>query len=331
MRARIERGRGSSRTGRAFTLVEAVLSLAVAGVLMGGMVSAVVLAARALEGGAPAQARTGEAGEALARMSADVRAATGVGEWSASALSLTVPDRTGDGVDDAVRYAWSGTPGDPLTRAVNGGTPATLLADVRTLSLRYLTIQAAPLVQSGELEFVRHNNADVSGTGASGSLREFSVTTSNWCGVFVRPRLGADVVSWGITRVRFVARRDGATNGSLRLKIVRAGSDRMPTGPVLAQRTIGELSFGTNYRWEDLAIGPVTGLVPGDGVCFLVEGASGSATLLRVQYDRDGASMTANTHFATSGNGGGSWSAPTDRDDAPFALVGTVTTRQVCP
>lgn len=44
---------------------------------------------------------------------------------------------TGDGLPDAVRYEWSGTPGDPLPRTLNGGDPAIVAAGVQEFVLTY--------------------------------------------------------------------------------------------------------------------------------------------------------------------------------------------------
>ena len=54
-------------------------------------------------------------------------------ERPVNVVEFTVADRDGDESPEFIRYAWSGTPGDPLTRQYNGGTIAELVRDVHLL------------------------------------------------------------------------------------------------------------------------------------------------------------------------------------------------------
>lgn len=78
---------------------------------------------------------------------ADLERATGFTERTATSATFTVPDRNGDGRPETLRYAWSGTPGAPLTLQMNGGTIQNLATNVQQFQLTYRTrLVAAPVV-----------------------------------------------------------------------------------------------------------------------------------------------------------------------------------------
>ena len=52
-------------------------------------------------------------------------------------MEFTVADRNGDLSDETIRWEWSGTPADPLTRKVNGGAAVNMLDDVYDFTLAY--------------------------------------------------------------------------------------------------------------------------------------------------------------------------------------------------
>ncbi len=130
-----------------YSLIELSVSLAAAVVLTVGMASAVVVTNQSLT-----LSDTGNGSRALATdvqrdFLADVQRATGFIERTANAVTLTVPDRTGDGLPDTLRYAWSGVAGAPLTLQMNGGTVRNLLTNVQQFDLSYRTqTMTAPVV-----------------------------------------------------------------------------------------------------------------------------------------------------------------------------------------
>ena len=56
----------------------------------------------------------------------------------ALAVTFTVPDRDNNGLSETIRYSWSGTPGDSIMRAYNGGVEVAVAEDVKYFSLEYL-------------------------------------------------------------------------------------------------------------------------------------------------------------------------------------------------
>ncbi|MBT4864492.1 MAG: hypothetical protein HON53_05135 [Planctomycetaceae bacterium] len=122
-----------------YTLTELVASMTAATMLMTGMASAILISSSAFQMDAGSQANKGVAAEIQADLTADLQHALSFSERTANAVTFTVPDRDGDFVPETIRYAWSGTLGDPLTYTYNGGTPVTLAGDVQRFNLTYLT------------------------------------------------------------------------------------------------------------------------------------------------------------------------------------------------
>ena len=155
------RGLNDQTTRRGgYSLIELVIGLAASVVLMGGMASAVAVSTRSLS-----LADTGSGARAISTdvqrdFLADLQRATGFTERTASAVTFTVPDRTGDGRPEKLRYAWAGA-GSPLTLQMNDGTVQNLATNVQQFGLSYRTkTVTAPVVPdeapptSGRLLFV---------------------------------------------------------------------------------------------------------------------------------------------------------------------------------
>ena len=133
------------RPATGFTLIEVLLSVTILSTLMGAMMSAILISRQAIDNGDSLISKTVAGREAIDEITADLQLASSVTEATATAITFTVPDRTGDDVSETIRYAWSGTPGDPLTRTFNG-TTVDFVNDVHDLDFTYLlrTIHTSP-------------------------------------------------------------------------------------------------------------------------------------------------------------------------------------------
>lgn len=125
-----------SPTKRGFTLIELVVATALASILIAGLTSTLFIAVEASSGDTPAP-NTLEGLALLTDMTAELQYAVTITEQTAMAITVTVPDRNADTFNETIRYAWSGTPGDPLTRQYNGGTVANVADDVYDFDIRY--------------------------------------------------------------------------------------------------------------------------------------------------------------------------------------------------
>ncbi len=139
--ARWGRGRLLPAAGgprRAFTLTELIVSAAILSILAAGMMSAVLVASHAMPCADNAAVVNAEAIEIVDQIAGDLMYATAVDEAQSAAITVTVADRGhGSAGPETIRYAWSGTPGDPLTREYNGGSPVAVCQHVENFSLTY--------------------------------------------------------------------------------------------------------------------------------------------------------------------------------------------------
>ncbi|MCA9069582.1 MAG: carbohydrate binding domain-containing protein [Planctomycetaceae bacterium] len=136
---------------RGYTLIEMVAASLGASAVVVGLSSALFIAIQATKtSSTPTTARiTGN--DALGEILADLEFALFFSEQTATAVTFTVPDRDNDGNPETIRYAWSGTPGDPITRQYNGGSVVTFVEDVHVFQLDLPPIPPNLLV-NGDME-----------------------------------------------------------------------------------------------------------------------------------------------------------------------------------
>lgn len=140
----------------AFTLLELVVSLASSMVLVAGLAGSLYISNQAVSGSSRAR-QSLAASTVLREMMTDLGEAKSISERTPNAITMTVPDRNGDLAHEVVRYAWSGTPGDPLTYQYNGGPIVNIATDVRAFNLtaltRELTIASVPAPIAGNVVY----------------------------------------------------------------------------------------------------------------------------------------------------------------------------------
>ncbi len=121
---------------RGYTLIELVVSMAGASALLFGLGSALYIAGQGVrQAGAATEVK---ANAALSEMILEGQFALAVPERAARAVTFQLADRDGDGNLETVRYAWSGTVGDPLTRAYNGGPAVAVAEEIKHFELDYI-------------------------------------------------------------------------------------------------------------------------------------------------------------------------------------------------
>ena len=125
------------RSRRGFTLVELVVTIAITSVIMLGIGSAMLIAGRALPAADNPAAASLIAGQAIEQMVTELQYAATIIDSNATMIEFTVADRDADDVAETIRYEWSGTPGDPLTRQYNGGALVNLADDVQEFDLSH--------------------------------------------------------------------------------------------------------------------------------------------------------------------------------------------------
>ncbi len=255
---------------RAYSLAEMVASLSVVSVLLLGMGSAVLISTSAV----PAEtSNAGLLGSSLAstRLTDDLAYAIMVVASETRAVECLIPDRDADGMPERVRYEWTGTPGDPLTRSLNGGDAVTILEDVQTLAIGYdrsTTSQPLPgptsLSETAERLLLAYSPDD----GASQS--PVDLYQNELIGQSFLPFLTSDVVAWSVTHVRILAEED-KRNGSIECTLQTVNADLTPTGTVLATQTVTEADFSNPADWLALPFANVDSLDPTAGLALVLD------------------------------------------------------------
>jgi hypothetical protein len=300
------------------TLVELMVSLALVTLIMAACGSMLTAAARAMS------SDTSNVGtDAMAARSAadqvvdDLKVATAVTEQSATAVTMTVPDRDGDGQPETIRYAWSGVAGAPLTRAYNARAAGVVAANVRALNFGYLskTVGKPAAVEGAE---------QVLGSHAPTTAKYFGVDSNKAVAVRFAPTLADTAVGWKVTRCRITLKKK-ATLGTITIRLRYADSSGYPTGSDLGTASYLTTNLtGSTATAADLTLSPQPTLDVTKAVCLLVTQATGSS-MADVEYDDNSADATL-TH-STSSDGGVSWSGASTGKAMTFTAWGTVTTQ----
>lgn len=131
-------------------MIELVVSLVGASVLMLGLGSALLIAVSGSDPSLTPAAATRTAHGALSDFLAEIEFAESVTEITPTAMTFVVPDRDADGNPETIRYAWSGTPGEPLTRQLNAGNEAKFVEDVHAFAFDVLV--APNLLNNPDME-----------------------------------------------------------------------------------------------------------------------------------------------------------------------------------
>jgi prepilin-type N-terminal cleavage/methylation domain-containing protein len=261
------RARGGVRPG--FTLVEVTVSLMVMSVLVGALASAIIVALHALPRPNDRAAAVSRGATVAGRIAAELQEARHFAERDPHAVTFTVADRDGDGSPERIRYAWSGTPGDPLQREYGGGAAVTLVEDVHVFDLDFTTTtadEAYPGVEPSTDEMLL--------TIADAGDASFRIESGSWGGQFIDPAafLPPEAVAWTLTKVAIRARKGGAADGDTSVQIRPATDAGTPSDHVLASKTIPESALTAAYQWYEIVFDDreVVPLTPDAAICLVL-------------------------------------------------------------
>lgn len=295
-------GTNPTRCGlrRAMTLVELVVSLTIVSVLMGATGSIIVLAARAIPDGQSPTDKQVSLGVALDRMTEELGYATGVTALTSWTVEFTTADRTGDGLDETIRYEWSGTAGDPLTRSVNGAPPVTVAENVLSFALSWNAEESAETLTSEQTQ----SDVLLSRFAGTGTV-DGPISQAFWIAQHVRPVLPEGTVRWRITRVLLRMRADGALQGELLAQVRPVAADDGPAPSVREERAVSELSLPLVYAWHEVPFARPHEFSPDESVYLVLQHVSDTSSG-DVSYVQTGSTL-AGSSVAVSTDGGGTW------------------------
>jgi len=262
--------RASTHQRSAFTLLELVAAIGISSILLVGLGSALTVVLRANQMPDVIRDRL-DGSDALADMADEARYAIHVTERSDTVFQFAVPDMDEDGLDDVIRYEWSGLPGDPLTRTFNFGAPVSIAENVQSFELSYLLRQQdeqfTGLVDSSEVKFIEYAG-DV-------AKSQRDVSYGQWLGQYFHPDdfsetpLPPDTTSWQVTKVTLDNRNSWPLWGRSWIQLREATGGKTPTSLIYRQRLLWEFTLGgwanRNYYFSN-----VPRMHPSQGMCLVV-------------------------------------------------------------
>jgi len=174
--------------------------------------------------------------------------------------------------------------------------------------------------ESAEMALIEHDNAP------GGYFTYDKIKDDEWAAEYFKPTLPSNTESWKINGVRIRLKKDRSTNGVISVQIRNAASNKKPTSSIRVQATVNESDLSSSFQWVRVNFTPLGELSPDDGFCLVVGYSSGSSTIAKIEYEKNGSPMTANTYWMTTWNSGSSWSSPSSSRDMRFTVYGTYTT-----
>lgn len=269
-----------SRALRAGTmLAELVIAIAVSAILLLGIQSALSIALRSVPDPRSGAASTLKANRIVDQLVTELETAVFITDRSATSIGFTVPDRNGDGVNERIRYQWTGTAGGKLTRQYNGGAADTIAEQV---DLFNLTPTATSVSDTYPLLGVEDSSESLLFDHYSTSgLGNLDVTATNWVGQHFTVTLPPGAVSWRPTRVQFMSKK-ASLLGTTLVQLRPATSTFAPSSTILEQFSLLESLLGVSYSWQSFDLTQVGGL-PSDASLALVLQRTAGAKSLTVQ------------------------------------------------
>ena len=319
------------------TLVELIVSLATTTVLVGGLVSAIVLASRAIPDPQSALAATRDGYDVVQQIAGDLFGALSFTERSPTAVEFIVPDRShGDPGPEVIRYAWSGTLGDPLTGEYNGSEPIVIAPEVYEFSLVYgletlsetttaeitAWTEEAPLaIFDGWAGLTATPGSDLLGPGYLSS-EYFEIT----------PPDGATALK--ITRAQVMLSHTGSPPPAVEVAIHRSkgdGSYEPAAAPIGTPGSISGGSIETTPLWQEALFADVeVNDIGRSDYCLVVQVPATPPAQLHYYYSKS--APDNGVYYRWSTDGGASWD-PASKDfnnqDMRFYVYGSFAGKSV--
>lgn len=155
---------------------------------------------------------------------------------------------------------------------------------------------------------------------ASSNLKDAKVEEDAWWAQTIKPVVSDDAVSWRVTRVQFLARKeDDSTTTQVRLCLPAA--DGTPSDTVIARVDMSASELTSSYAWIDKTFADAGGLKPNSGICVAFKTSDDKSSRLR--YDDKATSMDGAV-FSEAEDG--KWTPLDASSMLLFYLYGTVTT-----
>ena len=323
--------RRSCRPG--LTLIEMTVSVAVVSILMVSMSSAILLAGKALPD-ASSSSLTAVAATGIAdNIATELLTAVSVTQNSPTMIEFTV-DRSG--ASHTIRYEWSGTPGDPLTRRYDSAPAVNILEDVQGFTLTYQTKDGTS-TSTGEVTSDEIILASFNGwPGTTAQEQNSGLDSAGWAGQFFSADMPDGARKLQVTRV-LLKMRQGARGAGVTFTVgihgaTGGGNPEPQAAPIGTVVTKPGSYLPASYEWREFLFSDVTINNPNKEYVIVVKGSSvgnppftdGDVLRLYAAQAPENGSQAVWTLDA-----GGSWEPRTNfqhRYDHPFYVYGAYTT-----
>lgn len=325
--------RGFARSG--FTLIELITSLAIMSILLGAMVSVIMIAAQALPNPDSRQVSTVDAGRIIDEIAADLICAVTVTTASATEIEFAVADRDNDGLPETIRYFWSGTPGDPLTRQYNGGATVSVAENVQEFDLTYNTLSSSvTTTQTSNVESDEVLFASFTGwPGIPGTVNYRSLSPTNWaCEFFEIDQVNLPATTNQVRITRAMVKLKAAASGStVSIGIHRSvgGGNPQPASNSLGLPTTVTAPVSGSGVWTEVTFANTSVNNLNKEFVIVVKGTGAGAVDL--EYLHSTAAPKDLPMMLWTTDGGGKWGPKKNvqnENDIPFYVWGTFTTSE---
>lgn len=306
-----------AHTRRAYTLAELVVAMGASSVLLVGAGVVLTSTMKQVDRGADGSAKSAALALATDTIAADAAVATSIDTSSPGMLSLTVPDRTGDGTPESIVYRWTGTAGSPLTRTLNNNTQA-LVPAVSSFVLAPLARSQPTDTAVGPITLAEHV--------PSGTPSGWAVGGGWFVGLTFRPALPANAVSWTVTGIDVMVRSVSSIQGSAVFQLREVDGSNTPTSVILTTASVPESTLPSTVSWITVPIA-FADIPPSKPLALVVGGSESNGSQCGLG-SVTGAGMAGTFIGWSSSNNGSSWSAPSPETSFAARIRGTYTVRR---
>lgn len=320
------------------SLIEIAIALPTIGILTVGMCSAVLLSVRAVPQEGSMITASVEAARLIEQFERDVRCATQVVRSDIHEFQFIVPDRTGDGTPETIRYWWSGKAGSPIYRQINKSDAESVLQQAESFHLHYGIADRTTseveqtVITSDPMQLASFE----SWPGVTPTVNVFSVASQDWIGTTFRL---PDTVPRNYSRLRFtqadVYGRRGVAGGSVSVGVYRINSllDPRLNFRLGSTTTVTSSLLPTAWGWIQTTLSNDIVSTDGSRTFALVFSSDSGVSPMRIRYlSSESAPKEVHPTARWTDDRGSSWEPSTDeyyKNDLMFRIYGVYEIVQV--
>ena len=278
------------------TLLEIMLSLVLLSVVMASVSSAVMFASQAVPDEDSAVGSLLADSAVLGRIAEDLASAQYIIEQADHAITIVVPDRTGDSIPDRIRYAWSGKQGEPLFFQLNDDNAVTVIDAVYEFELSY-TQQSATEAMPAAIYLGSESLIASSDSSTSGG--QVTIEPTQWSGQAISPALASDALGYVPTRVDIHAGWRNPSDGKT-LFAIRDLSESTPGSNTYASSLFDESTLSGSNSWESLSLADGTTVPADQSTALTATYQSGTTAVLELSTSTDDDGLLATSDSGTT-------------------------------